>query len=76
MSWVSLLAIGLFSLPGFRKENGNYYNILGLCRGSIGIMEKKMETTLRTLFTNGFRGLHRPTKCGTESKQITLCRVI
>ena len=26
------------------KENGNYY--LGLYRGSIGIMEKKMETTI------------------------------
>ena len=26
------------------KENGNYYN--GLYRGYIGIMEKKMETTV------------------------------
>ena len=48
MAWVGLLAIGIFSLPGF----------------------------IRTLFTNGFRGLQRPIKCDTESKQITLCRVI
>ena len=27
------------------KENGNYYNILGLYMGYIGIMEKEMETT-------------------------------
>ena len=27
------------------KENGNYYNIGGY-RGYIGIMEKKMETTI------------------------------
>ena len=31
------------------KENGNYYSIMryieGLCRGYIGIMEKKIETT-------------------------------
>ena len=34
------------------KENGNYYNglyytlILGVYRGNIGIMEKKIETTI------------------------------
>ena len=28
------------------KENGNYNSILGLYRGYIGIMEKKMETTI------------------------------
>ena len=28
------------------KENANYYSILGLYRGYIGIMEKKMETTI------------------------------
>ena len=28
------------------KENGNYCSILGLCWGYIGIMEKKMETTV------------------------------
>ena len=27
------------------KENGNYQSILGLHWGSIGIMEKKFETT-------------------------------
>ena len=30
---------------GNEKENGNYY-ILGLYRGFIGIMEKKMEATI------------------------------
>ena len=28
------------------KENENYYSILGLYRGYLGIMEKKMETTI------------------------------
>ena len=28
------------------KENVNYYSILGLYMGYIGIMEKKMETTI------------------------------
>ena len=28
------------------KENGNYYSILGLYRGYIGIMEKKMENVM------------------------------
>ena len=28
------------------KEDGNYYSILGLYWGYIGIMEKKMETTI------------------------------
>ena len=28
------------------KENGNYYSILGFLRGYIGIMEKKMESTI------------------------------
>ena len=35
--------LGLYRDNGTR--NGSYYNILG-CRGYIGIMEKKMETTI------------------------------
>ena len=34
------------------KANGNYYNILGFYWDSLGIMEKKMETTIWGL---GFR---------------------
>ena len=31
---------------GNGKENGSYYSILGLYRGSMGIMEKNMEATI------------------------------
>ena len=36
--------LGLYRDNG--KENGNHHGILGLYRGYIGIMEKKMETTI------------------------------
>ena len=44
-NYVGVLYGGLNSNNG--KENGNYYGILGFYMGGyIGIMEKKMETTI------------------------------
>ena len=43
------MAPGIWSqaFAGLQKEeNGNYYSMLGLYWGNIGIMEKKMETII------------------------------
>ena len=53
--------LGLYEDSG--KENGNYYIILGYVRGCMGIMEKKMETTiLLGSFQNGGGGLRGSTQ--------------
>ena len=41
------------------KENGSYYNILGLYRVYIGIMEKKMEATTTSCAACGLESHRR-----------------
>ena len=46
LRWVCFLHVGRHSGRSIRNQNRFNHGILSLCRGYIGIMEKKMETTI------------------------------